>query len=111
MNPPFDSSRDVIVRTDAWPSAVKFYQSVLGFPISHRSDGLVGFETGSFCLYVEEGRPHGPVFELLVEDVFAAKVTLLAAGCTVIEEDPAIPRSYFRDPYGIIFNIGRPPKK
>ena len=109
MNTKFDASRDVIVRSDTWAGAVKFYQDVLGFPISHRSEGLVGFETGSFCLYVEKGRPHGPVFEFLVADVSAAKATLLAAGCTLIEEDPSIPRCYVRDPYGLTFNLGQSP--
>ena len=111
MNPKFNSSRDVIVRSDAWPKAVKFYESVLGFQISQRGDGLVGFETGSFCLYVEKGRPHGPVFDFLVADVSAAKTALLAAGCTLIEEDPSVPRCYVRDPYGITFNIGKSPDK
>jgi hypothetical protein len=67
----------------------------------------MGFETGSFCLYVEKGKAHGPVFEFLVPDVEEAKRRLVAAGCTVQEEDASIPRCYIRDPYGIVFNIGR----
>jgi catechol 2,3-dioxygenase-like lactoylglutathione lyase family enzyme len=109
--PRFNSSRDVIIRSDTWVKAVKFYESVLGFQISHRSEGLVGFETGSFCLYVENGRPHGPVFDFLVADVAGAKAALLAAGCTLIEEDPKLPRCYLRDPFGITFNIGKSPGK
>ena len=109
MNPRFNSSRDVIIRSDAWAKAVKFYESVLGFQVSHQSERLVGFETGSFCLYVEKGQPHGPVFEFLVADVSAAKAALLAAGCTLLEEDPKVPRCYVRDPYGITFNIGESP--
>lgn len=54
-----------------------------------------------FLLYVEKGQAHGPVFEFLVPDVQATKRKLLAAGCTVEEEDPSIPRCYIRDPYGI----------
>jgi catechol 2,3-dioxygenase-like lactoylglutathione lyase family enzyme len=49
------SSRDVIVRTDAWPDAVRFYESLLGWRILQRDNNLVGFETGSFRLYVENG--------------------------------------------------------
>jgi len=69
----------------------------------------MGFETGAFCLYVEQGREHGPVFEFLVPDVEAAKRRLVDAGCLVVEEDAAIPRCYMRDPYGVVFNIGRAP--
>jgi hypothetical protein len=49
------------------------------------------------------------VFELLVPDVVAAKRGLLAAGRTVVEEDPALPRCYIRDPYGFTFNLGQAP--
>ena len=101
------SSRDVVVRTEAFAGAEQFYGAVLGFPVSHRGDEIVGFETGSFCLYVENGRAHGPVFEFLVVDVAATKARLLAAGCTLVEEDPDVPRCYVRDPYGVTFNIGR----
>jgi catechol 2,3-dioxygenase-like lactoylglutathione lyase family enzyme len=103
------SSRDVILRTASFNEAVRFYESVLGFRIASRGEGLIGFETGSFRLYVERGEPHGPVFDFLVEDVPAARDRLLKAGCRLIEEDPDVPRCYLRDPYGVIFNVGRAP--
>jgi catechol 2,3-dioxygenase-like lactoylglutathione lyase family enzyme len=103
----FKSSRDIIIRTKDWAKATKFYGSVLGLPVSHRSETLVGFETGAFCLYVEKGKKHGPVFEFLVPNVQAAKRKMIAAGCTVLEEDPSLPRCYIRDPYGVMFNIGQ----
>src|SRR5580658_11374400 len=98
----FRSTRDVIIRTDNWSKAVKFYKSVLGLPVTLRSKTMVGFETGGFCLYVEKGEEHGPVFEFLVPDVQAAKRKLLAAGCVVVEENPSVPRCYIRDPYGVV---------
>lgn len=101
------ATRDIIIRTNSWTEATKFYESVLGLPVTHRSESLVGFETGAFCLYVEKGNEHGPVFEFLVSDVQATKRKLIAAGCTVEEEDASIPRCYIRDPYGIVFNIGQ----
>ena len=66
---------------------------------------LMGFETGAFCLYVENGDRTGPVFDFLVPDMKAAKNRLLAAGCTIVEEDPALPRCYIKDPFGLVFNI------
>ena len=67
------SSSDVIIRTEAWAQATEFYEFVLGLPVTHRSENLVGFDTGVFCLYVEKGQEHGPVFEFFVRDVEAAK--------------------------------------
>lgn len=106
MSAMFRSSRDIIIRAEAWADAVNFYTSVLGLAVAHRGEGIVGFETGEFRLYVEKGAAHGPVFEFLVPDVQAAKAQLLAAGCKVVEEDAQLPRCYLRDPYGLIFNIG-----
>jgi predicted enzyme related to lactoylglutathione lyase len=102
----FQSSRDVIIRTSAWAEATEFYSSILGLPVTQRSATLMDFETGSFCLYVEKGKEHGPVFDFLVSDVQAQKRRLVAAGCTVLEENASIPRCYIRDPFGLVFNIG-----
>jgi catechol 2,3-dioxygenase-like lactoylglutathione lyase family enzyme len=107
MTAPFRSSRDVIIRTPALSDAESFYTSVFGFKISTRATNLIGLETGSICLYVESGASHGPVFDFLVPDVGAAKARLLSAGCVLIEEDPAVPRCYMCDPYGLVFNVGK----
>jgi len=61
----------------------------------------------AFQNYVEKGKGHGPVFEFLVPDVQTAKRRLVAAGCTIQEENASIPRSYIRDPYGVVFNISQ----
>lgn len=102
---PFRSSREVIVQAESLQEATRFYETVLGLPISHRSPGLVGFETGSFCLYVEQGPAYGPVFELYVPDLEGAKRDLVAAGCRIESEVPSVPRCYVRDPFGVLFNL------
>jgi catechol 2,3-dioxygenase-like lactoylglutathione lyase family enzyme len=100
------STRDVIVRTETFAQATQFYETVLGFEVTMRRDGLVGFETGAFQLFLEDGAPaHGPVFEMRVPDLPRAKRQLLDRGCTVVEEDPAVPRCYLRDPFGLVFNV------
>jgi catechol 2,3-dioxygenase-like lactoylglutathione lyase family enzyme len=99
------ASRDVIIRTEGFEAATQFYETVLGLPIFYRSPSMIGFETGGIRLYVEQGPQHGPVFDFLVPDLPAAKRDLIAAGCVVIEENPAVPRCYLRDPHGLVFNI------
>lgn len=99
------SSRDIIIRTKSWKEALKFYRSTLGLKTTLRSKTMAGFETGAFCLYVEHGKDHGPVFEFLTPDLEATKRKLLAAGCIVVEEDPDLPRCYIKDPFGLVFNI------
>jgi predicted enzyme related to lactoylglutathione lyase len=103
----FKSTREVIVRTQKWDDAISFYGSVLGLPVAYQDATMVGFETGAFRLYVEKGKEHAPVFELLAPDVTAAKRQLLAAGCTIVEEDPSLPRCYIKDPFGFTFNLAQ----
>jgi predicted enzyme related to lactoylglutathione lyase len=100
-----ESSRDIIIQTTKFAEAVRFYKSVLRFPVAQESETLLGFETGSFCLYVEPGSLNGPVLEFHVADVEAAKKELVAAGCRVEQEDPSIPRCYLCDPFGLTFNL------
>jgi catechol 2,3-dioxygenase-like lactoylglutathione lyase family enzyme len=100
------SSRDIILRTDRWVEAVSFYETVLGFAVIYRSESLVGFETGTLCLYVEKGAPHEPVLDFLTPDVKALRDRLLAAGCALVEESTSAPRCYLRDPFGLTFNLG-----
>jgi predicted enzyme related to lactoylglutathione lyase len=106
----FKSSRDVIIRTEKWSEVMSFYGSVLGLPVAYQKATMVGFETGSFRLYVERGKDHGAVFDFLVPDVEAAKQQLVKAGCVIVEEDPSVPRCYIRDPFGLVFNLGQTPE-
>jgi catechol 2,3-dioxygenase-like lactoylglutathione lyase family enzyme len=101
------SSRDVIIRTPDVKAATEFYQTALGLTVTERAADLVGFETGTLQLFVEQGDALSVVLDFLVHDVQATKTALVAAGCAVVEEDPNIPRCYLRDPFGLLFNLGR----
>jgi 2-hydroxychromene-2-carboxylate isomerase/predicted enzyme related to lactoylglutathione lyase len=107
---PVRSTRDVVVRTNALNDAAAFYEKALGFKVTMREPDLVGFETGSFQLFVERGvtlagEPTGAVFELKADEREETKARLIAAGCKVVEEDPSVPRCYLADPYGFVFNL------
>jgi catechol 2,3-dioxygenase-like lactoylglutathione lyase family enzyme len=106
MAPSYSSTRDVILRTADLEAARHFYKNVLGFKATMDRPDMLGFETGAFQLFVERGDPpQAPVFEMKVPNVALAKEALVAAGCTVVEENPAIPRCYMQDPQGLVFNL------
>lgn len=107
MKPKVRSTRDIIIQTPKLDAAVRFYKDVLGLPVTMKSDNLVGFETGSFQLFVErvDTLSPGPVLEFCVDDIEIAKQKLVAAGCAVTAEDSSIPRCYIRDPHGLVFNL------
>ena len=105
------STNEVILQAHDLDAAKAFYRDVLGFPVvvdmerPRDSQRVVGFNTGSFNLYFERGNDSTPVFEFEVADIAAAKEHLLGAGCSLVEENPAIPRCYLRDPFGLVFNL------
>jgi catechol 2,3-dioxygenase-like lactoylglutathione lyase family enzyme len=99
------STRDVICRARDLNAVKDFYAGTLGLPVVVDNAKIVGFDTGEITLYYERGERDVPVFDFLVDDVAQAKARLTAAGCEVIEENPAIPRVYVRDPFGLVFNI------
>jgi len=101
------STRDVIIRTPDVKAAADFYQRVLGLAVTQRVGDIVGFETGTLQLFVEQGDALPAVLDFLVQDVQATKARLVAAGCVVVEENPNIPRCYVRDPFGLTFNLGQ----
>jgi catechol 2,3-dioxygenase-like lactoylglutathione lyase family enzyme len=105
MRKPMRSTPDVILQVSSLAEATDFYEKVLGLPVTSPRQGLAKVETGSIVLYLEEGRLPGPVFDFLVDDVQATKNALLKRGCTLIEENPAVPRCYLRDPFGLVFNV------
>ena len=101
------STRDIIIQTDQPDDAKKFYMEILGMTLFDDNPAMRGIETGAFRLFIEPGALPGPVLEFLVDDVQATKSRLLAAGCTLEQEDPALPRCYIRDPFGLVFNLNR----
>ncbi len=101
------SNRDIIIQIADMDAAASFYETVMGLKPFQQSPQLTGFETGSFRLFLEPGSAPGAVFEFAVADPDETKARLVAAGCTIIDDNPAIPRCYLRDPFGLTFNIAR----
>jgi catechol 2,3-dioxygenase-like lactoylglutathione lyase family enzyme len=101
------STNEVMIRAYDLDAAKQFYHERLGFPVVVDTPKVVGFDTGSFNLYVERGVDPTPVFEFDHDGLEKTKARLVAAGCTVVEENPAIPRCYLRDPFGMIFNLSQ----
>lgn len=99
------TTSDVIFRARDLEAVKAYYAGTLGLPTVLDTDSMVGFETGALTFYFERGEPDGPVFEFTVGDVQHAKADLTADGCVLVEENPAVPRVYLRDPFGVVFNI------
>lgn len=58
-------------------------------------------------LFIEPGPKLGPVLEVTVDDVDEAKRRLEKSGCEIVKDEPDFPRTYVKDPYGLIYNLTR----
>jgi predicted enzyme related to lactoylglutathione lyase len=101
------SSRDILIQTERVEEARAFYEALFEVSAFQNDPQMVGIETGAFRLFVDRRPKLGPILEVLVDDFESRKAALVAAGCTIVEEDSSVPRCYVRDPYGLLFNLGR----
>jgi catechol 2,3-dioxygenase-like lactoylglutathione lyase family enzyme len=86
--------------------AERFYSGVLGFPVVSRDDRHLAIQTGAFCLWINRAEePQSFVPSLHVADADRAREHLLAAGCTVVRQDPGSRGFWFRDPFGYVLDV------
>ncbi len=103
---PYRMSPNVAVRTTDPAGAVRFYSEILGFAIRSDSKGVTELDAAPTTLFViADDEVAGPVHELFVDDLDAARDELLAHGCEIVRWHGRGQDCYVRDPYGTIFNL------
>lgn len=99
-------SPNVAVRTKQPGKAFEFYTRVLGFPHRDENKTHVDLDATPLNLFViEDDEISGPVMELFVDDLEAARATLVEHGCKVLRWRGKGQDCYIQDPFGITFNL------
>ena len=98
-------SSDILIQAPDPKSAAAFYVDNLGFEVTGEEEKMVSLQGRHINLFIEQGPQLGPVLEVTVDSVEAAKRRLLARGCIVVKDEPDFPRCYVRDGYGLIYNL------
>ncbi len=99
-------SPNIAVRTRHFAEAVDFYTKVIGF--ENRSDDpeLADLDANPINIFIiEDDEFRGPVLELFVDDLEAARQELVANGCKVLRWRGKGQDCYIEDPFGVIYNI------
>lgn len=99
-------NKDILIQSPDPEAAAAFYVEQLGFTIT-AGEPMLELASEHINLYIEQGAPLGPVFEVTVTDVDEATHRLVAHGCTVVKDEPHFPRRYVQDPNGLIYNLTR----
>jgi len=105
-------SLNVAVRTERLAEAVRFYEGVLGFENRSADPAIGDHDASPLNLFViEDDEIRGPVMELFVDDLDAARADLIENGCEVIRWRGKGQDCYIRDPYGVVFNLWESPQE
>lgn len=97
---------DILIQAPDPRAAAEFYVDQLGFEITGETP-MIALHGDRINLFIEQGPALGPVLEVTVADVEEAKARLVKNGCTIVKDEPHVPRCYVRDPYGLIYNLTR----
>jgi predicted enzyme related to lactoylglutathione lyase len=98
---------DILIQAQDPKSAAAFYVEQLGFTITDDNPNMIGLHGDHINLFIEPGPPLGPVLEVTVDDVDDARRRLVKSGCEIVKDEPHFPRTYVKDPYGLIYNLTR----
>jgi predicted enzyme related to lactoylglutathione lyase len=97
--------KDILIQAPDPRSAASFYVRQLGFEVSGEEPNMVSLHGRQINLFIEKGPALGPVLEVKVDSVEAAKRRLVENGCKVVKDEPDFPRCYIKDPFGLIYNL------
>jgi catechol 2,3-dioxygenase-like lactoylglutathione lyase family enzyme len=95
---------DILIQAPDPKTAAAFYVDHLGFEITGE-EPMISLHGKHINLFIERGPALGPVLEVTVDSVQAARLRLVKGGCQVIKDEPEFPRCYIKDPYGLIYNL------
>ena len=102
----FKMSPNIAVRTRHFTEAVDFYTKVIGFENRSDDQELADLDANPLNIFIiEDDEFRGPVLELFVDDLEAARQELVANGCKVLRWRGKGQDCYIEDPFGVIYNI------
>ena len=102
----FKMSPNIAVRSDRFSEAVRFYTEVIGFENRSQDPELADLDASPLNIFIiEDDEVRGPVLELFVDDLEAARQELVANGCKVLRWRGKGRDCYIQDPFGVIYNI------
>jgi hypothetical protein len=96
---------DILIQSQDPKAAALFYVTHLGFQITDEKPDMISLHGKHINLFIERGPVLGPVLEVTVPSVEEAKLRLVKNGCAIVKDEPAFPRCYIKDPYGLIYNL------
>ena len=96
---------DILIQAKNPKKAADYYVKELGFEITDPNPKMIGLHGPNINVFIEPGPTLGTVLEVTVKSVKEAKARLKKKGCRIIKDEPNVPRTYIKDPNGLIYNL------
>jgi catechol 2,3-dioxygenase-like lactoylglutathione lyase family enzyme len=97
--------KDILIHAPDPKKAAAFYVDHLGFEVTGEEPEMISLHGRNINLFIERGPALGPVLEVTVDSVEAARLRLTKLGCEVVKDEPDFPRCYVKDPFGLVYNL------
>ena len=98
-------SRSVCLHAPDLENAIRHFEMEMGLTVVNRTEDMADLSGGDISLHIEKGPQLGPVLEILVPDIEAAKVDLVSQGWSIVVWEGREGRCHIRNPAGILFHV------
>jgi len=97
----FETSNCIALSVPDRREAVRVYTKTLGFAAAKEGSNWTEIQSGALTIYIVEEKESTVCFDMLVEDVPAARVYLESAGFTQVSLSAK--ETFMQDPFGYVF--------
>lgn len=103
----FKISKNIGYQVEDIEKAKHFYESVMGLQESEDSSvEEIEYRTKHNSIFLMPGSENlGPIMEVVVSDLEAAKKYLVENGCEIVRWHGKGKDCYVKDPFGMVFNV------
>jgi len=102
---PYKLSRSVCLYAPNIESAVRHFEREMRLTVVNQTDDEADLSGDDIRLHIEKGAELGPILEIIVPDIEAAKTDLLSQGWRVIIWEGREGRCRLSNPSGTMFNV------
>jgi hypothetical protein len=102
---PYKLSRSVCLQTPDLENAVRHFEKEMELTLVNRTEDTADLSGGDINLHIEKGPKLGPILEIIVPDIDAAKDDLTSQGWSIVIWEVKEGRCHIRNPAGILFHF------
>lgn len=102
---PYKLTSSVCLFAPDLEKAVRHFEREMGLTVVNRTDDAADLSGAEIQLHIEKGPELGPILEILVPDIEAAKTNLISQGWSVVVWEGKEGICRLRNPSGTLFHI------